>query len=258
MEKIKALIVDDDRQSIEVLKEGLMQHPDVEVISTAVSMSQGFALIKEHKPDILFLDIELNDASGLQLLEALSGDESLKDMKTVFYTSYNKYLIQAIRYQAFDFILKPFDASDLLLILNRYRMMRADHNPSSVCAETTPVGNCFCNEEKKLSVTTITNDKIILSISDILYFKYDSNSRLWEMVLNTLQRFILKRHTTAEVILSVSSSLVRTHKSFILNISYLSRITSNGCVLLPPYDNISELKISKAYKRQLMDRFFDI
>ena len=68
----------------------------------------------------VFLDVELPDVLGLNLLSEMR-DEVLWDMKVVFYTSYDKYLLQALRESAFDFLLKPFETEDLKVVIERYR-----------------------------------------------------------------------------------------------------------------------------------------
>ena len=104
----------------------------------------------------------------------------------------------------------------------------------------------------------MTNDRLIVNVCDIVYFKYHSERKLWEVVLNDFRHHILRRQTTSESILSRFPEFVRTHKSFIVNVSYISMISSDRCVLLPPFDNSSDIKISKIYRKDLLDRFYDI
>ena len=109
-----------------------------------------------------------------------------------------------------------------------------------------------------LSITSVTNSKVIVNPSDIVYFRYLAERKIWECVFYSLKRIILKRQTTAETILGFGPDFVRTHKHFIVNVRYIGIINGNDCILLPPLDNITEIKISKTYRRELMDRFYDI
>lgn len=99
---------------------------------------------------------------------------------------------------------------------------------------------------------------MILFPRDVVFFRYDTNRKLWEVVLSTLQHIILKRNTTADTILNYGPQFVRTHKSCIVNIGFISMISGNECRLVPPYDNITDIKISKVYRPQLLDMFYDL
>lgn len=117
-DKYKVVIVDDERTAIDALRRELGAYQEFEIKGTASNGAKGKKMIMELRPDLLFLDVELPDVLGLNLLSEIR-DEVLWDMKVVFYTSYDKYLLQALRESAFDFLLKPFETEDL----NRYRTL---------------------------------------------------------------------------------------------------------------------------------------
>lgn len=119
-EKYKVVIVDDERSAIDALRHELEPYRDFEVKGIASNGTKGKKMIMELRPDLLFLDVELLDILGLNLLSEIR-DDVLWDMKVVFYTSYDKYLLQALRESAFDFLLKPFESEDLKVIIDRYR-----------------------------------------------------------------------------------------------------------------------------------------
>lgn len=252
---IKTVIIDDDLPSVEILAEGLRSHADVELEGTAVNLEDGIELIRKTRPDILFLDIEFPESNAMELADQLQASGR---MKIVFYSSYRKYLLKALRLQVFDFLLKPFDPSDLALILHRYRLeAAAGIRPLAQPSMSQPL-TAGSGETKHIAVTTVTNDKVIVSANNIVYFRYDNQRKLWEVVLNNLERHILKRHSNADTILNYGPNFVRTHKAYIVNIAYLTVITQTECKLMPPLDHITEIKISKNYRRELLDRFYDI
>lgn len=253
-QQVKVMIVDDELAAVDILKKGLKDYPWVEVCATASCCDEALSLIETHRPDLLFLDIELNEDSGLDVLRGLRLQESL-GMKVVFYSSYRRYLLQAIRLDAFDFLLKPYDPDELSLIMNRYRMCMGTLQHENAELEMALKA---AKDARALSITTITNDKLIIAPHKIVLFKYDSERKLWEVVLNDFKRIILKRHTKAETILNFGTDFIRTHKTYIINITYLGIISSSECQLIPPYDRIEEVKISKSYKRQLLERFYDL
>lgn len=119
-DKYKVVIVDDERTAIDALRRELGAYQEFEIKGTANNGAKGKKMIMELRPDLLFLDVELPDVLGLNLLSEMR-DEVLWDMKVVFYTSYDKYLLQALRESAFDFLLKPFETGDLRVVIERYR-----------------------------------------------------------------------------------------------------------------------------------------
>lgn len=247
--KTRVVIVDDDIPSIDLLRRALSRHPEVEVCAVATNLEQGTELIAEYAPDLLFLDMAFPDASGLEWYE----DANIPaNTHVVFYTCYQRYIHDALSLKVFDFLLKPFDEGELDIILNRLSAMRRQN---SLRPQAPPPHN---SGTRALAITSITNSRIIVTPGEIVYFRYLSDRKLWECVLANMKRFILKRQTNADVILKYGDDFVRTHKRFIINIRYLGIISGEDCELLPPFDGITEIKISKSYRRDLMDRFYDI
>lgn len=206
----------------------------------------------EMMPDVIFLDMKFPDSNGLEWYGSAPIPASTF---VIFYTAYQRYIHDALSGKVFDFLLKPFEPEELTIILRRIAASPARRRlPPS---DSIPL-NPRPSSPRCIAITTITNDRVIVSPADILYFRYDSERKLWECVLTSLRRFILKRQSTADIITNFGQDFVRTHKRFIVNISYLAMISGMDCTLLPPYDEITEIKISKAYRKDLLDRFYDI
>lgn len=252
MNKItKVIIIDDDKPSVTVLANELEIYKDIRIMATAMNCTEGEHIILKHKPDLLFLDIELSNITGLEFLSSLQNKIDW-DMKVVFYTSYDKYILQALRIQAFDVILKPVNKDELSLVMNRFYTNRCGTLPNIT------QDSYHYPATKSMLITTITNDKIVLRPQNIGYFKYDSERKLWEIMLDNSQHFTLKHQTTAEVILNYSSEFIQIHKAYIININYLGIIKENTCAMLYPFNTVTELKISKVYKKKLLDKFYNL
>ena len=256
MTKIKAVIIDDDLPSVRLLEEELSRRDDIELCATAESLHDGELLIARHRPDLIFLDMKFPEGNGLDWYEQT---ELPAHSKVVFHTSYQRYIHDALSLRVFDFLLKPFDPSELNVVINRLRNLGLQ---STQAAPSTPGITSYSHMpaggQRLLSITSVTNSKLIVNPADIVYFRYISERKIWECVFYNLKRIILKRQTTAETILGYGPDFVRTHKQFIVNVRYVGIINGNDCILLPPLDNINEIKISKTYRRDLMDRFYDI
>lgn len=255
MTKIKAIIIDDDLPSIKLLADELSLRDDIELCGTAESLGAGEEMISTIQPDLIFLDMNFPEGNGLTWYENATLPQNAR---VVFHTCYQRYIHDALSLKVFDFLLKPFAPSELDVVLQRFHneriQNRATHtNGMPIGYPSTNAGNT-----RLLSITSVTNSKVIVNPADIVYFRYMSDRKIWECVFYNLKRIILKRQTTAETILGYGPDFVRTHKQFIVNVRYVGIINGNDCILLPPLDNITEIKISKTYRRDLMDRFYDI
>lgn len=246
----KVIIIDDDKPSVTVLNNELKVYQDVTVIATAYNSHDGEKAIMKHKPQLIFLDIELPGINGLEFLAALQSKIDWK-MSTIFYTSYEKYMLQALRMQAFDFLLKPVNKDDLLLAMNRYYLSQKNALPSPLLSLRYPT-------DKPLLINTITNDKVVLRPQNIGYFRYNSERKLWEIILDDFRHVILKHNTTAEVILNYGAEFIQIHKTYIININYLSMIQESTCIMLYPFNTVTELKVSKMYRKKLFDKFYNL
>jgi len=253
-DKVKIIIIDDDPASVEVLANGLQTYKWAKLCGTATTVEEGKEMINTVHPDIIFLDIEFKDESGIDIADMLKGRME-KSMKIVFYTSYRKYLIQALRLDAFDFLLKPFDSNELSVIMNRWLIEQGSQESD----RRTDVRYALSSRQAPpLSITTVTNDRLILPASRIVFFKYDSERKIWEVLLDNLKRVILKKQTTSDTIVNYGTDFVRTHKAYIVNIRYISMLSGSNCILIPPYDRLGNIRISKTYRHELLEHFYDL
>lgn len=249
MSKYKVIIVDDDDVALENLSFELSKDARFSLEKSAKNAKQGKKMIVKARPDLLFLDVEMPDMTGMELLQDIRDDISW-NMKVVFYTAYDKYMIQAIRESAFDYLLKPFEEQELKEILTRF-VRQAESGQRMAL----PVGLPTSYFGRTFIVFTPTNDMRALRPAEIGFFRYCSERKQWEVVLNDQPPLMMRRGMTAEQITQYSPSFVQIHQSYIINIDYLMIIKDNKCILYPPFDKISELFVSKKYKKELQDRY---
>lgn len=106
----KVIVVDDDEMAAEALAFELEKKPEFSLDGIARNARQGKKLIAAVRPDLLFLDVEMPEMTGMELLRDIR-DSIIWNMKVVFYTAYDKYMIEAIRESAFDYFAEAFSAS---------------------------------------------------------------------------------------------------------------------------------------------------
>lgn len=250
MNKItRIFIIDDNREAIEVLRMLLESYYSVDIVGTSTDTVEAMDRVIDTEPDILFIDIELPSMSGLQFCSMIR-NEVRPEMKVVFYTAHDKYLIDAIRKQAFDFLLKPATEQELSKIMTRYyeNKLASMNAVTQRDAGTPPI----------ILVVNAINEHLPLTLDDIGYFRYNQDRKLWEVVCCNKQTHILRRRTTAEIILNYSPSLIQIHKRYIVNIEHIKIIQEYTCILDDPLSDVSELKISKNYRHSLMQAFYNL
>jgi two-component system, LytTR family, response regulator len=251
--KINVAIVDDSDFCIECLCNSLSGYSNIEVCGVAQNAGTGKKIILEQCPDLLFLDIELPDMTGLELLRELN-QEITWSMQVVFYTAYDKYLLDALRESAFDFLLKPFEKAELDLVMDRYfnYMKKEQTNNSFQDSLTRLLPN------NSIFMVTTVNGFQILRLEQIGYFKYLNDRKQWIVVLNDLKELQLKRNTCAKDILKYSPSFEQINRDQIINIDYLAMIKGKECVLFPPFEQVTDLYASFSFIRVLQEKFSQI
>lgn len=242
----RAFIVDDNRPAVELLRRMLEKNYSAEVVGTAFDAEEAAEAIVNSEPDLLFLDVELPTMSGLDFCTKIRS-ELKPETKVVFYTGHDKYLLEAIRREAFDYLMKPPTEQELGQIMTRYyenKLMDVPHVTSH--AEQQPI----------ILVMNGMNEHQTLRLQDCAFFRYNQDRRLWEVVCMNGETYTLRHRTTSELIQNYSSALVQIHKRYIVNINHIKKIQDAQCILNEPMEDNDELKVSKNYRAALMAAFY--
>jgi two-component system, LytTR family, response regulator len=248
-QKIDVVIVDDDALCIKHLKDSLATFEAISIVGTAQTARQGKDLILTHRPALVFLDVELPDTSGIDLLRDLNATVDW-GMQVVFYTAYDKYLLDALRQSAFDYILKPFEKEELTKVMERFFHVWSD-KPSTIFHDEI---NRLFPSTSVLMVTTFDGFRM-LHLEQVGYFRYLNDKKRWVAMLSDLSEVHLKKSVTASNILKYSDLFMQINRDQIINVSYLSMVKGAECLLLPPFDRLKGLSVNRKFIRQLQERF---
>ncbi|MDA3853737.1 MAG: response regulator, partial [Bacteroidales bacterium] len=126
MEKLKVIIADDEQDALQVLSNILIDSGKVNIIDLVSKPKRIEGLVYKHRPDVLFLDIEMPGFNGLELLENLR--EYNADLKIVLVTAYDKYVSEAIKHNVYSYLLKPVDRQELIQIIDRLYLQKDKSN----------------------------------------------------------------------------------------------------------------------------------
>lgn len=247
---MKVVIIDDEDSAIDNLCFLLKKYEGISVAGVARTGAAGLKLVQKVKPELLFLDVELPDMSGMEVATRLRGNTDWK-MKIVFYTAYNKYLIDALRNRAFDFLLKPIDINEMEVVMKRLIQEEGG-------MEVTVSPKVALDDDKPFMLFTPTGDIRFVRPSEIGYFRYVSSRKIWEVALSNGSFLPLKRNTTAEQLCAFDGAFVQIHQSYIINMNYLVMVKENQCIMYPPFNVGEELSVSKKFRKEMMEKFYQL
>lgn len=241
--KIRTIIIDDGHHNIDCLIRDLAAWPQIEVVGAETSPQAGEELVLREKPDVLFLDMMMPGVGGLQLLRDICG-QTPDGMRTVFYTAYSGFMLDAIRNSAFDFLLKPYTKEELSVVVGR---ILSDFSGKTV--RESPCGSLsrLFDGGGKFAVQTPTGIALV-GLDEALCFRFSKDGGRWAVTTSQRSLYEMKARTGASDILSLSDKYVQTSKDCIINSSYLSSIETGSmrCRLCPPYGDI-EIYASRRY-----------
>lgn len=229
---IKAIIIDDIEQARITLKKDLQVYtPDVDIIGEANGVVEGAKLLKQVKPDILFLDIQMQDGSGFDLLDILKEI----NFKIIFITASDAHAIKAFRYAAIDYLLKPVDPDELISALKKYREHSLNENEKYQLLNDTLKNTHKPHERLALH----TMDKIhIVNIHDII--RCESNINYTEFhFCNGKKLLVTKTLKEFEDLLS-DQGFYRVHQSNLVNTKYIKEFvkTDGGYLIMTDGCNV--------------------
>lgn len=218
--RIRSVIVDDDDFVRTELEKVLFKefNADIEVIASFASPSVAIDYIKKNQPELLFLDIQMPEMSGFELVDVLPE----KNFEVIFITSYNDYAIKAIKYSALDYLLKPIKTQELKEAIARYK-----DKTDTIKLQTrlsTLKENLLAKDESELQlVVSSKQGEHRFAVADIVRCEADSN---YTHIYLTNQKKYLASKTLSDVEHMLSEAkFIRVHKSHLVNMLHVENMT---------------------------------
>ncbi|HFS67656.1 MAG TPA: response regulator transcription factor, partial [Flavobacteriia bacterium] len=217
---------------------------DVKVIETFTNPKDAISGINYLKPDLVFLDIEMPEIDGFQLLQLLD----YKTFDLIITTAYNQYAIQAFKANAIDYLLKPIDPDDLIQAIEKVKN-RQHTNSTTQNIETILNKLVKTNSERQKKVPLSLNHKIVLvEPNEILYCKSDGSYTI-VFLKNGEEHLISKSIKYIEELLP-TNIFIRVHKSYIINLNEVKELIKQGAgeIIL---SNDKIVPISRTHKKDI-------
>lgn len=242
---IRILLIDDERKATDslrmMLERFIIAEKQVECCNDA---RQAAIMIHNFKPDVIFLDIRMPHLNGFEVLDKVIA----KNFKVIFTTAYDEYAIRAIRFSAFDYLLKPVDAEELLQVFHRYEQTKADANQAK---------ELFANISHNLELQQQQQFRLALPSREGVHFLYPHEIIRCE-ALNAYTKFYLanNKHLLSSKNLGEYEELlvpfhfIRTHKSHLVNKAFISFIDHEGFITLK---DATKVEVSRRRKEEVIE-----
>jgi two-component system LytT family response regulator len=209
--KIKSIIVDDESKSRNNLKQLLSEYcPAVEVIAEADSAANALILIAEHQPDLLFLDIEMGELSGFDLLKLLNGKQTFE---LIFVTAYDNYGIQAVKACAIDYLLKPINILELSNAVDQAIKQIGPKRENERLKEL--VANIDRKDDEQKIAVPLADKIEFIAVSKIVRLEAEGNYT--HFYLDGQKHYLVCKTLKEYQELLESHQFIRSHQSHLIN-----------------------------------------
>lgn len=244
---IKALIVDDEQSSIDLLQWLVAQYcPDITAVQTARSVRDAIPALQAFQPDIVFLDIQMPHQSGFDLLTSVDN----WNFEVIFTTAYNEFAIQAIRFSALDYLLKPIDETELKKAIERFKAKRI----------YAPAGQLlFRNFMQNISLQN--KDKFKLALADASEVKYVQLDEIIRLQAESNYTHIFlggnKIFVSAKTLKDYDEMLkghhfLRVHKSHLVNPAHIDSYDRSGMLQMSDGSKVEVSRRKKEFLQQAL------
>ncbi len=244
---LRAVIIDDERNAVTAIEIAIKEYcPEVEIIGTAFSAKDGIKEIQNKNPDLVFVDIEMPQMTGLEMIEHFEN----RKFEVIFVTAYNQFAIKAFKVNAADYLLKPINILELINAVSRISLRIEKQNVSQVQVEKlkAALGG-------KLTLPTANGSEYI-NIKDIIRIEADgSYSKVY--TIGNKMRLVCK-NLKALVNSLEGESFFRCHNSHLINVEYIKKYSpakDKGNIEMTDDSNIPVSRSVKFELAELIKRY---
>lgn len=236
---MKTVIIDDEEKSRKTIRNFIGKYaPELTLVGEADGVETGIALIENVKPELVFLDVQMGDGTGFELLGRLAFD----DFKLIFCTSFEQYAIKAFRFSALDFILKPIDPDIFKSAIERVKKYSSDKACRDVLSQ---------NEKKLSQLALRSSEKIsIVKLDDIV--RCESSINYTQFILRDGTKTLVTKTLKEYDDLLTPHGFLRIHKSHLINLNAVVRYIKGEGGWIELTDGV-KIEVSRRKKDLLLD-----
>lgn len=224
---MRAVIIEDERKNIVQLKGLLARHcVDIKVVGTAENADMGLLLVQKELPELLFLDIEMPGTSIFDMLRALKGYE----FEVIFVTAHNQYGIQAVKFSALDYLLKPIKAEELIEAVNKARIRKTRHHTATHLDNMLQMMGTNKKSDHRIILPMMKETRLV-NPETIIRCESINNCTLF--FLQEGEKLLVAKPIKEYAQLLAPYNFIRCHQTHLVNKSYIKSLLKE--------DNVSEL-----------------
>lgn len=244
---IKTIIIDDEPLARSIISAYLQQHPEYTVVAECNDGFEGIKAIQQHRPDLIFLDIQMPKLNGFELLEIID-----EQPQVIFTTAFDEFAIKAFEKNAIDYLLKPISQSRFDQAVSKFN---AAFKQSTLAATPVKINESLEGEEQNLERIVVKNGSQIkiIPVQQVTFLEaYDDYVKI-----HTKEGMFLKNKTMSSFEKQLDpKNFVRVHRSFMIRVDQLSKIEplekENYIATLISGDKINVSKSGYARLKQLI------
>jgi len=241
---LKTILIDDEPNCLKVLEWELQNSaPNVEILALCNSGKEGLKAIQQHKPDVVFLDVDMPYMNGFEMLELLPDI----DFEVVFTTAHDEYAVKAFKINAIDYLLKPIDEDELKAAIAKVEEKQKVKGKSKNVISDDPRKNII----RKIALPTFEG-LVFVEVDQIIYCQSDNNyTKIFLKQEKDL--FISKTLKELEELLG-NYHFYRVHNSFVVNLNEIKNyVKADGGYLVMCNDD--KVRVSRSKKESLLQLF---
>jgi two-component system LytT family response regulator len=238
MKNIHCIIVDDEVHNIEILSSLLRKYCNgISIVATALNAHEGIDLIEKYKPDLLFLDIQMPEKSGFDLLKSLKQI----DFEIIFITAFDQYGIQAVKFSALDYLLKPVIIDELKSAVQKAREKIIAKQKNTSIENLLAYISSSPKGTSNIALPTLTETRYV-KVDDIV--RCEASDNYTTFYLQNNEKILVSKTLKEYAELLGPYNFIRTHQSHLVNIKFIkSLLKEDGGVLL--LTNLAKIPISR-------------
>ena len=247
--KYRAIIIDDEAKARRLLQLLITENcPDIEIVEQAEDVPSGVKAIHQHKPDIVFSDIDMPNYDGFQLLDFV--DKT--DFELIYCTAHNDFALKAFEVSAVDYLVKPIQIS--LLVKAVEKAIRLRNTASNITQRLDVLKeNLKGNKLSKIALPVADGLRFV-ALSDIVYLEADG-AYTHVIMHDNSKLLISKKLKEFETLLSGNTNFFRTHRSYIINTDAIKHYikSDGGSIVMSNNDSVPVARERKDDFQQLIE-----